>query len=470
MKKILLILITLLTTVSIIACDKTEYNLTYYDLEERIGLGDETLIDETINKISFGAYHSGIITSKERILLWGSNSRGELGDGTMEDSLLPVDITEEFNLAENELVKTLQLGEKFSFLLTTEGRIFSWGWNFSGRLADGTTSSRSIPLEVTEYFSLNDGEKIESLDLGVSHGAVFTSENRILTWGYNGFGQLGNGDISNSSLPIDITDSISLVQGENIEQLALSMVNTMVLTSNGRVFTWGSNTHGQLGNDSTYVSVVPEEVTEHFSLESNDKVTSLSIGMHHVLALTENNQLFAWGRNDYGQIGNNSTVDVETPLNITNVFNLNDDVISEIHSGYHHNLIMTNTGKTYVWGGNQEGQLGIGNKVNQTTPMMFSEIEDEISSIQTNYEQTAFILTNHQLFAWGNNNFGQLSDNSLVSKDSPQQITEITFEEIELKTEVYNEEETLNLYTPEKTGFTFIGWYQDIDLEEPFNL
>ncbi|MFA7561662.1 MAG: InlB B-repeat-containing protein [Candidatus Izemoplasmatales bacterium] len=470
MKKILLIIIALLTTASIIACDKVEYNLKYFDLEERISLGVETFIDESITEFSLGAYHSGIITSKGRIFLWGSNSRGELGNGTMEDSLVPVDITEEFDLEENETFKSLQLGEKFSFLLTSEGRVFSWGWNFSGRLADGTITSRSTPLEVTEYFNLNDGEKIESLNLGVSHGAVITSANRILTWGYNGFGQLGNGNINNSSLPIDITENLSLSQGEDIKQVALSFVNTMVLTSTGRVFAWGNNAYGQLGNESPYVGTFPAEITEYFSLDSTDKIEFLSMGMHHALALTDDNKIFSWGRNDYGQLGNNSTTNKNIPLNITEIFNLDDDRIREIHSGYHHNLVMTENGKIYVWGQNLEGQLGIGSNVNQLTPIVFSVTEGEINSVLIGYEQSAFILTNHHLFTWGKNNFGQLGNNSVVGESSPDQITGITTEEVEIKTEKYGENEALDLYTPEKSGYTFIGWYSDIDLEEPFNL
>jgi len=139
------------------------------------------------------------------------------------------------------------IGYDHSLAINSEGRIFTWGCNMYGQLGDGTGINKSVPTEITNQFGLLPSETITQVSLGNSFSAAITSSGRIFTWGYNWAGQLGDSTTDNKFTPTEITNQFSLLPGETITQVALGDLHSSATTSSGRIFTWGINWYGQLG-------------------------------------------------------------------------------------------------------------------------------------------------------------------------------------------------------------------------------
>jgi len=110
--------------------------------------------DLDIIQVSLGYFHSSALTKEGRLFTWGYNLNGELGDGTTSNRYTPTNITRQFDLFPGETIIDVSLGFNHSSALTSEGRLFTWGNNETGRLGDGTTTSRSTPTEITGQFDL----------------------------------------------------------------------------------------------------------------------------------------------------------------------------------------------------------------------------------------------------------------------------------------------------------------------------
>ena len=132
-----------------------------------------------------------------------------------------MDRTAEFNLAVGEIIISISTGEFHSAALTSEGRLFTWGRNAFGQLGDGTTIDKHVPTDITNKFNLATGETITSFSLGFHHSLALTSAGRIFTWGNNSSGQLGDGTTVDKNVPTDITSQFNLVVGESILSASL---------------------------------------------------------------------------------------------------------------------------------------------------------------------------------------------------------------------------------------------------------
>ena len=267
--------------------------------------------------VSLGSSHSSALTTTGRVFMWGSNSYGQLGDGTSTNGFVPTEITSRFSLAAGDKITSLFLGSSHSSALTTTGRVFMWGFNDNGKLGDGTTTDRNIPTEITSRFSLAAGDQIISLSLGGYHSSALSETGRVFMWGYNWpFGLLGDGTTTSRNIPTEITSKFSLSEGDQIISLTLGWSHSSALTSFGRVFMWGSNGDGQLGDGTSTNGFVPTEITSRFSLAASDQIISLSLGAYHSSALSETSRVFMWGFNGYGQLGDGTSNNRNVPTEI----------------------------------------------------------------------------------------------------------------------------------------------------------
>jgi len=479
MKKLLSMMLVLLFFIVLYGCaEKTTtkiVTLEYYEMTKTITIGQIPLeANDLISMISLGGTHSIALSSKGRVFSWGNNAKGQLGDGTSTRKLTPVEITNQFDLAEDEVISFITLGERHSAALTSKGRLFTWGWNFYGRLGNGTTTSSLFPIDITSHFNLHSNEVITEVSLGVSHSSAITSEGRVFTWGDNAGGQLGDGTLSNKSSPMDITAKLNLSSGEKAISISLGYVHSAVLTTEGRVFTWGNNTYGQLGNGTNNIQVNPVDITTHFSLSTGEKIKSINLGEYHGIAVTSNNRVFTWGNNLKGQLGDGSNVNQSTPTEITNQFNLTTNETIELMSlGISHSIVVTSEERVFAWGDNSNGQLGDGTNVNQSSPKditsQFNLVSQEKFRLLSLGESHSTLLTTYgKIIIWGDNVDGKLGDNTTSDTLTPLEITFINTSPTLLKSENLNLNEVFYLYTPEMEGFIFEGWFEDQGLSIPF--
>jgi uncharacterized repeat protein (TIGR02543 family) len=177
---------------------------------QNINLYAKWMIKLELVSSSSSASHSTTLTSTGRVFMWGANGSGQLGDGTTTDKEVPTEITSNFSLATGEKVMSLSLGYTHSSALTSTGRVFMWGGNGSGQLGDGTTTDKNVPTEITSNFSLRPNDKIIGLSLGGVYSSALSAMGRVFVWGWNELGYLGDGTSTSRSIPTEITTGFSL--------------------------------------------------------------------------------------------------------------------------------------------------------------------------------------------------------------------------------------------------------------------
>lgn len=356
------------------------------EITDRFGLHP----GERIVEVSLGNFHSSALTSEGRLFLWGRNDCGQLGNGTMTDLKVPTEITEYFELSPGEVLSGVTLGLDHSSACTSEGRFFTWGHNYSGQLGDGTTDDKTLPTEITDSFGLHENETIDQVSLGDYHSSVLTSEGRFFIWGRNASGQLGDGTLSDQTSPMEMTARLGLHDDETVLEMSLGDHHTSVLTSEGRLLVWGRNNHGQIGNGTAIDQTVPTDITGAFGLDSGETVLHVFLGSMFSCALTSEGCLFTWGQNSHGRLGDGTTEDRSIPTEITDGLGLfSDETPVDFNLGGYHSFVLTSQGRLFLWGWNQYGEIGDGTTDDRPTPAsILSSSWSVISETEVAFQET----------------------------------------------------------------------------------
>jgi len=278
----------------------------------------------------------------------------------------------------------------------TGGTAYAWGYNADGELGDGDTTQSTTPVQV----SLPTGVMATAMAAGASHSLAIDSGGKLYAWGSNARGELGNGSTTGSDIPV----LVSLPPGVTASAIAAGGFHSLAIGSDGKLYAWGGNGNGQLGNGSTTDSSVPMVVT----LPSGVTPTAIATGTYHSLVSGSNGKLYAWGYNNYGQLGNGSTTESHTPVLVL----LPSGVTARaVAAGYEHSLASGSDGKLYAWGQNFDGELGNGTSTNSYTPVVVSLPSGvTASAIATGQYHSLAIGSDGKLYAWGNNFYGELGD------------------------------------------------------------
>ena len=242
----------------------------------------------------------------------------------------------------------LSVGYSHSCALTARGEAYCWGYNGYGQLGNGTWTDSGVngPQAVA------GGRRFTQISAGTYHTCAITARGEAYCWGYNGDGQLGNNSTTNSNIPVAVADGLrfsSIGAGED---------HTCGLTTRGQAYCWGRNRSSVVlgtgaGNDSS----VPVAVA------GNLRFTKLSVGGYHTCGLTSRGEAHCWGRNFGGQLGNNSRIDSNIPVAVAGGLRF-----TELSVGYEHTIAMTARGVSYGWGENGYGALGTGNFADALVP------------------------------------------------------------------------------------------------------
>lgn len=472
MKKIVLIF-TILATLSLTGCidkttsDKQLNSLSYYELIPSITLGSSQLdTNEYISQISLGGEHSALFTTDNRLFIWGNNDRGQLGIENITSQLSPIDITASLNLNNEEIIQSISLGQRHTGIFTTSNRIFVWGWNLYGHLGDGKRTSQNLPVEITDKFVFDSEEFIEKIDFGYTHSALITSLGKVYIWGNNSSAQLGNGTIDNSAVPINITSFFTLEDEERIVDISLGYVHSLALSSTGRIFGWGNNANGQIGDGTNELHTRPLEINEFFNLNTNEKIIKISAGEFHSAAITSQGRLFTWGKNNYGQIGNNNLVKQLLPQDITSSFALTDnDIFAYVTLGDSYSIAVTESKRIFIWGSLTDGfvtpEEGGDNFLvpyELTNDIELSPSERFIS-VSSGGEHTALITSKGRTLIWGMNQSGQLGDGTRNGYLLPIDITQTVYSSQLIHSVHLNKQDSIPTYLPEQENYLFEGWY-----------
>ena len=346
-----------------------------------------------------GAYHTCAVTTAGGALCWGNNGSGQLGNGTVANSSVPAPVS---GLSSG--VAAMAMGTYHTCALTTAGGVKCWGNNSYRQLGNGTTTSHYVPVDVT---GLSSG--VRAITSGFEHACALTTSGGVLCWGNNRYGQFGNGTTTNSSVPVPVTGLSS-----GVAAITAGNDHTCALTTAGGVLCWGYNSNGQLGNGTTTASSLPVAVT---GLSSG--VAAIAAGLYHTCALTTAGSVLCWGNNGDGRLGNGTTSNSSMPIPVTGL----SSGVGAIAAGYAHTCALTNAGEVLCWGYNGAGQFGNGTKTSSSTPVSATGLSARMSAIATGTDHTCALTTGGGMLCWGGNLDFQLGNGQAVGISTPVLVT-----------------------------------------------
>ena len=343
--------------------------------------------------VAIGADHSLAFFNNSTVRAWGDNYQGQLGNNTTNYSSVPVSVKANVTptlLTNLTGVTAVAAGGFHSLALRNDGTVWAWGENTNGQLGIGTTANSLTAQAVST--GQTGVASITAIAAGGSHSLALRNDGTVWAWGYNGRGQLGNDTTTDSLVPVQVVlqSGNNPIFLTNITAIAAGGAFSVALKNDGTVWVWGYNGFGQLGNNSTTDSNVPVQVVMEDKTPLIN-IKAISAGLDHVLALDVNGKIWAWGYNGLGQLGDNTTINRSTPVKvkivtdssttpvqvqdfaaalITSPFTV--DGVSPILAVGHHSLARQSDGKLYAWGDNAYGQLGFAPPSNldtfRTTP------------------------------------------------------------------------------------------------------
>jgi alpha-tubulin suppressor-like RCC1 family protein len=289
-------------------------------------------------------------------------------------------------------------GSNYSLAIQSNGTLWAWGYNDVGQLGLGDQSNRSSPIQIgniTTWKILIGGN--------VNSNLAIQSNGTLWSWGSNSFGQLGLGDQSNRSIPIQV-GSLSVWT-----QISAGAYHSLSIQSNGTLWSWGYNPSGQLGLFDTTNRSSPVQIG------SLSLWTRIAAGASHSLAIQSDGTLWSWGFNQTGQLGSNNTANRNSPVQLGSL-----SVWTKISGGSYSTAAIQSNGTLWAWGANSYGQLGLSDQTNRYSPVQVGALLwKEISTVG---ESSLAIQSNGTLWTWGRNEYGQLGLSDITDRYSPVQV------------------------------------------------
>jgi alpha-tubulin suppressor-like RCC1 family protein len=348
-----------------------------------------------VTALATGRFHTCALTSTGGVKCWGSNLAGQLGDGTTTQRSMPENV--------NGLTGDITLlvtGESHTCALTSAGGVKCWGSNHSGQLGDGTTTDSTIPVDVS---GLSSG--VTALATGQMHTCALTSSGGVKCWGYNWAGQLGDGTTTQRNTPVDVNGLTSVVTA-----LEGGWYHTCALIGGGKVKCWGWNGSGQLGDGTTDNRSTPVNVSG-----LSGGVTALAAGVEHTCALLNGGGVKCWGWNNYGEVGDGTTTQRNTPVDVRGL----TKGIKALDAGAYYTCALDNSGGVKCWGKNRLGQLGDGTTTNHSRPVDVNGLTSSIAMIAAGDGHTCALTAGGGVKCWGWDGYGQLGLDTIVLRLSP---------------------------------------------------
>lgn len=384
------------------------------ELEESILRGG--ILPEHVT-LSCGQQHSALVTSDGDVYTWGKSCNGRLGHGDLIEEagkLAPFRV--ELLHIQKIKVQSVACGREHTLALTKQG-VYSWGSSDYGQLGLGDNKKQTRPVFLTE---LADKDCV-TLACGYYHSLALSGDRNVLAWGWGVHGQLGFGNVEDYLVP----GRVASLDRRSVIRLAAGYSHSAVLTSQGKVFTFGGGVFGQLGLGPIKKQSTPKLVEEI----ANEKVQLLCCGSFETMVVTIDQKFYKWGRNaqlirhvkDYFQKMDprlshkreltHHFTPVEVPLKIFSP-------IVQIRCGSSHAIFLTESGRVYTMGQNDHGQLGLGSRSEKLTPVLVQELSTHhVVAVAAGAAHCVAVNVPGQTFVWGRGDSGQLGLETEKLKD-----------------------------------------------------
>lgn len=347
-------------------------------------------------------YSSFAFKDKGELWAWGDNSLGMLGTGNTVSYSSPVLVVGNHNFIQ------LYTGEH-TVALKSNGEAWAWGYNTYGQLGDNSRTIRYSPVPVI------GNHKFIQISAGRYHTLGLKSNGEIWGWGYNSNGELGGNTTSSKSSPVLVVGDHSFVQ------ICAGYNNGYGLKSNGEIWAWGSNNYGQVGDGNLFnrsspvlvVGSISDTYIKSYVRHSFIYVTAGGGYPGHALGLKSNGEVWSWGYNSSGQLGNLTRTSASSPVLV-----VGNHSFIHISAGIDYSLGLKSNGQIWSWGLNTNYRLGTGNSISYSSPVLVIG-NHSFKYMSCSQESGYGLKSNGELWAWGYNNYGQIGDDTRTARSSP---------------------------------------------------
>ena len=331
---------------------------------------------------------------------WGGNTEGQLGDNTASSKSNPIQtVTGGINW------KQVACGSYFTAAIKTDNTLWSWGSNSNGHMGDNTITVRSSPVQTVTF-----GTNWKQVFCGYATVCSVKTDGTLWCWGDNSGGQIGDNTSTKRSSPVQ-----TIAFGTNWKQVSGGKLHTACIKTDGTLWTWGDNTSGQLGDNTSTKRSSPVQT---IAFGTNWK--QVFCGYAHTIATKTDGTLWVWGLNSNGQIGDNTIANYSSPVQTVTF----GSTWKQASGGKLHTACVKTDGSLWIWGNNDQGQLGDNTIIKRSSPVQTIAFGTNWKQVFCGYRSTTAIKTDGSLWLWGNNGYGQLGDNTTATKrSSPIQTT-----------------------------------------------
>ena len=330
----------------------------------KVPLPDGVASGFTYTQIAAGGAHVLAIGSDQTVYAWGANDRGQLGDNTTTGHSKPQPVRG----TDGQPFKATQIsaGAYDSAAIDPQGRVYTWGSEGNNRY----TYSTSKPTPTLARDPNGSSQGLHAIQVSVNWGFIMAlgTDGSVYTWGYNNYGQLGNGQSTGdgnatyAADPARVPDPKDTSKAFKAMQISAGGFHALAISQDGTTWAWGYNDYGQLGDGTEISRPTPTQVGNPTDSSQPFQVAQISAGVIHSLAIDRSGAAWAWGRNTNGQLGDNTTSNQPTPRRVSPPAGQGNAgtglATARINAGRGQSLAIGQDGNTYAWGDNQYGQLG----------------------------------------------------------------------------------------------------------------
>jgi alpha-tubulin suppressor-like RCC1 family protein len=286
---------------------------------------------------------STAIKTDSTLWIWGEGSFGQLGDNTTANKSSPVQ-----TVSGGTNWKQVSAGTEGCAAIKTDGTLWLWGLGNSGQLGNNAITNRSSPVQ-----TVSGGTNWKQVSRGDGVIAAIKTDGTLWTWGYGAY--LGTNNLTDKSSPVQ-----TISGGTNWKQVSVSNRHTMALKTDGTLWVWGRNSSGELGDNTTTSKSSPVQ-----TVAAGTNWNQVSAGGYSTGAIKTDGTLWVWGRNDWGQLGDNTRTDKSSPVQTVSA----GTNWKQVSAGTLCTAAIKTDGTLWMWGYSSHGQLGTNNTTHYSSPV-----------------------------------------------------------------------------------------------------
>ncbi len=362
--------------------------------------------------------HTCVIDAAQTVSCWGRGSEGQLGDGAQVDSASAVQVRIDSEQLLTDIVD-IDVGMFHSCALDGADQVWCWGEGSNGELGDGSSvdSGYATSVRLDAGTNLND---VIDLDVGASHACAVRASGGVWCWGDGSTGALGRFTFDNEAYAQQVYRYDESYLG-NITQVSAGDHATCAVANDTRVWCWGRNDDGELGTlalSQTYADIVQSASGDLTNIQQ------VSIGTTHACAVDTSGQVWCWGGNSFGQLGDGSTGSRDLADTVLQTPSTNLSGISSVATGGSHTCARDDDGQVWCWGSASSGQIGNGSVSVEPIALYADLARFDINTTLTGVMRVssgsaatcAVNATLSQAWCWGQNAMAQLGDSTMATR------------------------------------------------------